>query len=76
MAKRLHGGNSPLKDQKYKEHYVVTQKNLDKKGKTNKKLKSNSQASKFLTSLGKEIKEKAQIFSKEHFRKGRRTKKK
>ena len=36
-------------------HYVITQANLDKKGKTNKKLKRNPMASKYLTARGKEI---------------------
>ena len=35
--------------------YTITQLNLDKKGKTNKKLKSNPMASKYLTARGKEI---------------------
>lgn len=53
--------------------YSVTQRNLDKKGKTNKKLKRNPQASKYLTADGKKIKEEAEAFAKEHFKKGRRT---
>lgn len=54
--------------------FPITQRNLDNKGKTNKKIKSNAQASKFLTPTGKELKEKAEAFAKEHFKKGRRTK--
>lgn len=54
--------------------YIATQQNLDKKGKTNKKLKLNPQASKFLTSIGKELKEKAEAKAKAEFKKGRRTK--
>lgn len=53
--------------------YSVTQKNLDRKGKTNKKLKRNAQASKYLTSKGKELKEQAEAYAKEHFKKGRRS---
>lgn len=57
-------------------HFSITQRNLDKKGKTNKKLKSNPMASKYLTTKGKELKEAAEKFAKEHFRKGRRHQKK
>ena len=39
--------------------YTITQANLDKKGKTNKKLKMNTQAGKYLTPRGKEIIEAA-----------------
>ena len=53
--------------------FSITQYNLDKRGKTNKKLKRNSQASKYLTPKGKELKEQAEAFAKEHFKKGRRT---
>ena len=53
--------------------YSITQHNLDRKGKTNKKLKNNSMASKYLTPTGKELKEKAEAYAKEHFKKGRRT---
>ena len=38
-------------------HYIITQANLDKKGKTNKKLKRNPMASKYLSVRGKELKE-------------------
>ena len=47
-------------------HYIITQANLDKKGKTNKKLKRNPMASKYLTARGKEIIEAAAAFAKEH----------
>ena len=47
-------------------HYSITQANLDKKGKTNKKLKRNPMASKYLTSTGKEIIEAAAAYAKEH----------
>ena len=46
--------------------YTITQINLDKKGKTNKKLKMNTQASKYLTARGKELKEAAAAYAKEH----------
>jgi hypothetical protein len=55
--------------------YTITQANLDRKGKTNKKLKMNTQASKYLTPKGKELKEKAEAYAKEHFKKGRRYRK-
>ena len=56
-------------------HFSITQANLDNKGKTNKKLKRNPQASKYLTPKGKELKEKAEAYAKEHFKKGRRYRK-
>ena len=46
--------------------YTTTQFNLDRKGKTNKKLKMNAKASKYLTPKGKEIIEVAKAFVKEH----------
>ena len=52
--------------------FSVTQYNLDNKGKTNKKLKRNPMASKYLTAKGKELKEAAEAFAKEHFKKGRK----
>ena len=55
--------------------YSKTQANLDKKGKTNKKLRMNAMASKYLTPKGKELKEKAEAYAKEHFKKGRRYRK-
>lgn len=56
--------------------YTITQKNLDAKGKTNKKLKRNPMASKYLTARGKEIIEAAAAFAKEHpAGSGRRNKK-
>lgn len=57
----------------YESQFTTTQINLDNKGKTNKKLKSNAKASKYLTARGKELKEQAEAFAKEHFKKGRRT---
>ena len=46
--------------------YSITQANLDRKGKTNKKLRLNPQASKYLTPRGKEIKEAAAAYAAEH----------
>ena len=46
--------------------YANTQRNLDKKGKTNKKLKRSPLATKYLTPKGKEIKEAAAEFIKAH----------
>ena len=46
--------------------YTNTQINLDKKGKTNKKLKTNPMASKYLTPKGREIIEAAEAFRKAH----------
>lgn len=68
MAKK--GGSHTGNDSQY----ITTQSNLDKKGKTNKKLKRNPQASKFLSALGKELKEKAAAKAKAEFKTGRRTK--
>lgn len=55
--------------------FSITQANLDRKGKTNKKLKRNPMALKYLTPKGREIKEQAEAFAKEHFKKGRRYRK-
>lgn len=52
--------------------FTITQINLDKKGKTNKKLKLNPMASKYLTAKGKELKEAGEKSYKENFNKGRR----
>lgn len=38
MTKRLHGGSSPTKEQKYKSHFSKIEK-MTSKGKTNKKKK-------------------------------------
>lgn len=54
--------------------FSITQANLDKKGKTNKKLKRNPMALKYLTPKGREIKEQAEAFAKEHFKKWRKYK--
>ena len=53
-------------------HFSITQANLDKKGKTNKKLKRNPMASKYLTARGKELKEAGEKVFKENFNKGKR----
>ena len=53
-------------------HFIITQENLDKKGKTNKKLKRNPMASKYLTARGKELKEAGEKAFKENFNKGKR----
>lgn len=68
MAKHKKGGSGSGEG-----HFIITQANLDKKGKTNKKLKRNPMASKYLSIKGKELKEVAEAFAKEHFKKGRRT---
>ena len=46
--------------------YNITQANLDKKGKTNKKLKKNAMAGKYLTPKGKEIIDAAKAFAQAH----------
>lgn len=61
MAKRRKGASKNGESQ-----YKITQENLDKKGKTNKKLKSNPMASKYLTTKGKELKELALEYIKQH----------
>lgn len=61
MAKRKKGKSGSGESQ-----YTITQFNLDRKGKTNKKLKRNPMASKYLTAKGKELKEAAVAFAKEH----------
>ena len=60
MAKRRGKSNSG------EAQYSVTQANLDKKGKTNKKLRRNPQATKYLTPRGKEIIEAAAEYVKAH----------
>ena len=46
--------------------YTITQINLDKKGKTNKKLKRNPMASKYLTAEGQRLKDAAKAYMAEH----------
>jgi len=51
--------------------YTITQLNLDRKGKTNKKLKRNPMASKYLTARGRELKEAGEAAYKENMAKHR-----
>lgn len=53
------------------EHFIITQANLDKKGKTNKKLKRNPMASKYLTVRGRELKDAGEAAYKENMAKHR-----
>lgn len=52
-------------------HFIITQANLDKKGKTNKKLKRNPIASKYLTARGRELKDSGEAVYKENMAKHR-----
>ena len=52
-------------------HFIITQANLDKKGKTNKKLKRNPMASKYLTVRGRELKDAGEAAYKENMAKHR-----
>lgn len=52
-------------------HFVITQANLDKKGKTNKKLKRNPMASKYLSVRGRELKDAGEAAYKENMAKHR-----
>ena len=52
-------------------HYIITQANLDKKGKTNKKLKRNPMVSKYLTVKGRELKDAGEAAYKENMAKHR-----
>lgn len=47
-------------------HYIITQANLDKKGKTNKKLKRNPMAGKYLSAEGQRLKDAAKAFAEAH----------
>ena len=49
--------------------FSITQANLDRKGKTNKKLKRNLMAAKYLTPRGKELKEAGERAYKENLAK-------
>ena len=53
-------------------HFIITQANLDKKGKTNKKLKRNPMASKYLTVSGRELKDAGEKAYKENMAKHRK----
>jgi len=46
--------------------YTITQANLDKKGKTNKKIKKNPLASKYLSAKGRELIEQAKAYAEAH----------
>ena len=52
-------------------HFIITQANLDKKGKTNKKLKRNPMASKYITIRGRELKDAGEAAYKENMAKHR-----
>ena len=52
-------------------HFIITQANLDKKGKTNKKLKRNPMASKYLSVKGRELKDAGEAAYKENMAKHR-----
>ena len=52
-------------------HFIITQANLEKKGKTNKKLKRNPMASKYLTIKGRELKDAGEAAYKENMAKHR-----
>ena len=69
MAKRRRGSSSNGDG-----HFVITQANLDKKGKTNKKLRLNPMATKYLTSKGKDLKEAGEKANKENQTKARERK--
>ena len=56
---------------RYLENYHILQPNLDKKGKTNKKLKRNPMASKYLTVKGRELKDAGEAAYKENMVKHR-----
>ena len=66
MAKRKKGKSSNGEG-----HYIITQANLDAKGKTNKKLRLNPLANKYLTIKGKELKEAGEKAYKENMAKHR-----
>lgn len=61
MAKRKKGKSGAGEG-----HFIITQANLDAKGKTNKKLRLNPMANKYLTVKGKELKEAGETWYKEH----------
>lgn len=64
MAKRKASKNGEA-------HFSITQANLDRKGKTNKKLKRNPMASKYLTPRGRELKDAGEATYKENMAKHR-----
>lgn len=52
-------------------HFIITQANLDAKGKTNKKLRLNPMANKYLSIKGKELKEAGEAMYKANMAKHR-----
>jgi len=66
MAKRKKGKSGAGEG-----HFIITQANLDKKGKTNKKLRLNPMANKYLSVKGKELKEAGEAMYKENMAKHR-----
>jgi hypothetical protein len=64
MAKRRKGKSGAGEG-----HFIITQANLDAKGKTNKKLRLNPMANKYLSVKGKELKEAGEAWYKEHCKK-------
>lgn len=64
MAKRKASKNGEAQ-------FSITQANLDRKGKTNKKLKRNPMASKYLTPKGRELKDAGEAAYKENMAKHR-----
>lgn len=64
MAKRRKGKSGNGEAQ-----YTITQRNLDNKGKTNKKLKLNPMAMKYLSIKGKELKAAGETAYKENMAK-------
>ena len=61
MAKRRKGASN-----NGEARFRITQDNLDKKGKTNKKLKLNPLALKYLTPKGRELKDAGEAAAKKH----------
>lgn len=64
MAKRRKGKSGAGEG-----HFIITQANLDAKGKTNKKLRLNPMANKYLTAKGKELKEAGEAWYKANCKK-------
>lgn len=62
MAKRRGGKKSVGSE----DQFIRTQANLDRKGKTNKKLRRNPMASKYLTPKGRELKDAGEAWYKAH----------
>ena len=65
MGKRRGG----KKNGSNEDQYIRTQANLDKHGKTNKKLRRNPLATKYLTAKGKELKAAGEALYKENMAK-------